>query len=186
MGERSKKPGSPTTLAAGGIGPQPKPTAWARLTATGRRADRWRDAWALALCSILLLVVSVWGMPGWLTVARNDGTWGRFTAGREDCTPRAGCSWYGEFSSDDGAIHIDDAGGYSGEGIERPGDSVRAQVVAGDKSVYGDHDNLCSTSAPPISPGSPTSSTGSRSAGGGGRAPNSGRPTETLEHQIRK
>jgi hypothetical protein len=86
----------------------------------------------------MLLLVTIFGLPTFLTASRNEGTWGTFTAVKKQCEPRTCCYWVEVFASDDGLVHNDEA--EYDEGIKRAGDQVSAQAVGDASELYGDHD----------------------------------------------
>ncbi|MEV5000907.1 hypothetical protein [Nocardioides sp. LML1-1-1.1] len=95
---------------------------------------RWVDEWMMFALCVLYLGVSVVVVPFAISAARNEGTFGTFTAVEKDCG-RDGCDWTGTFVSDDGSIRMDDAS-FDSEELDEPGDQARAQKVAGDNSLY--------------------------------------------------
>ena len=96
--------------------------------------------WKIAVpaIAILVLVVGVIDIPVSVAAARGEGTPGTFTSTRSECY-RSGCSFYGTFASDDGAVELEDA--LIDDGVEVVGESVPAQYVEGSRvdKVYQRH-----------------------------------------------
>jgi hypothetical protein len=81
--------------------------------------------------------------PSWRARFGESGTPGTFTAMEEDCSGRGGCSYWGEFVSDDGSIVRRDVILGSGHGDVTVGDSTLAYDVGDRAAVYppgGGHD----------------------------------------------
>ena len=105
-----------------------------------RRFQRWLDTWAMLLLCVLMVGMSVVVIPLSFAASRNEGTFGTFTAVRKDCD-RYSCGWTGEFESDDGQVHMDDAF-FDDDDLKHPGDHTRAQKVPGDESLYQPDDSF--------------------------------------------
>ena len=105
-----------------------------------RELQRWLDTWAMLLLCVFLVAISLVVIPESLSADRNEGTFGTFTAVEKRCD-RRGCDWIGDFDSDDGRIHLDDAF-FDDEDLERPGDRARAQKASGSRSLYKPDDKF--------------------------------------------
>jgi hypothetical protein len=105
-----------------------------------RRFQQWLDTWVMLFLCVLMIGISVAVIPLSLAADRNEGTFGTFTAVRKDCD-RYSCGWEGEFESDDGRIHLDDAF-FDDQDLKHPGDQARAQKVQGDESLYKPDDKF--------------------------------------------
>jgi hypothetical protein len=88
--------------------------------------------------AILILVIGVSDIPVAVAAARDEGIPGTFTSKRSECY-RSGCSFYGTFVSDDGAVELEDA--LIDDGVEIVAERVPAQYVEGSRvdKVYQRH-----------------------------------------------
>ena len=102
------------------------------------RWARWFDVWGTLLFCVLILGLSIIVLPLTVAAGRNEGTLGTFTAVEKNDT-RYEDDWRGEFDSDDGSIHREDAF-FDSDDLKRPGDQARAQKVEGDESLYSPND----------------------------------------------
>lgn len=106
-----------------------------------RDSDPLDQKWALKyLVPPVALAILFFGIPDFphaVRAARNEGTPGTFTSLRRDCTGRGGCSYYGQFVSNDRTIVLKDV--FIDDGVDRVGETVPAQALensASQKKVY--------------------------------------------------
>ncbi|MBO9521910.1 MAG: hypothetical protein J7518_10280 [Nocardioidaceae bacterium] len=104
------------------------------------RFSEWMGRWGIfAVCCGLLLLVA-WSLPTMIDAARNEGTFGTFTAEFEHCH-KNDCDWTGTFVSEDRGLTRHDVA-YQGPGITGVGDIARVQWLAGDAyAVYEEGDD---------------------------------------------
>jgi hypothetical protein len=110
---------------------------WARWRAWDQRtADRmWSGLWWAGVPLFVLFVTPFVLMDiGPAYAARHGGTPGTFVVRHEDCGGRGGCSYYGDFRSDDGRVARHDVLMASGGDVHAVGDESRA-VDTGDRAV---------------------------------------------------
>lgn len=85
--------------------------------------------------AILALAVSAVAVPFGIAADKNKGTFGTYTAEREECF-LGDCEWIGTFESDDGTIRREDVRSKHDD-LHELGDQVRLQKgLRGDESFY--------------------------------------------------
>lgn len=99
------------------------------MTSNRLRDTSWWDdlLWKTAIpaLAVFALVMTVPDIPTSIAAARNEGNFGTFTAQRADCGGRGGCTYYGKFVSEDGAVTLDDV--FIDAGAHGVGETVPAQ-----------------------------------------------------------
>jgi hypothetical protein len=98
---------------------------------------KWTFKYLVPPVALAILFFGIPDFPQAARAARNEGTPGAFTSLRSDCAVRGGCSYYGEFVSNDRTIVLKDV--LIDDGVDRVGESVPAQALdnsASQKKVY--------------------------------------------------
>ena len=98
--------------------------------------SRWLYGWrGLRLLAVLILPFIAADIGPAYAARFGEGTLGVFVAERKECG-RAGCSWYGDFRSDDGQIVRSDVLLASGDDPSSAGEEVRAKDTGNRAAVY--------------------------------------------------
>ena len=85
--------------------------------------------------AVFALFVGVPDIPQSVKAARNEGSPGTFTSTSSDCSYRGGCTYYGEFVSEDGTVTLRNV--FIDSGVDQVGQSLPAQYFPGDdEKVY--------------------------------------------------
>jgi hypothetical protein len=92
----------------------------------------WASLWFIPATALLLFVGAALDLGPARRAARGEGIHGTFTATRPACGKGPGCSWHGDFVSDDGALRLTDVLIDDGDKdvVDRVGQTVTA-IYAG-------------------------------------------------------
>jgi hypothetical protein len=92
----------------------------------------WASLWFIPATALLILVGAALDLGPARRASGGEGIPGTFTATRPVCGTGPGCSWHGDFLSDDGTLRLTDV--LIDDGADHAGQTVEA-IYAGRGSV---------------------------------------------------